>query len=109
VGRSRLPCGLASHHVAAFDSPEFAQVEGERLAGDVAVQRELRHAGFHALGAVDAVHHLVFAPGLVHVRDFAEADRFVESDGLVEVGDHAAVEFNADDSAFAGPELRRGD
>ena len=108
MGGAGLPRGLATHYVAALDAAEFAEIEREWLAGNVAIDFQLGHARFHALGAVDAVHYFIFAPGLVYVWNFAEADRFIEGDGFVEVGNHAAIEFNADDGAFVRPELRSG-
>jgi hypothetical protein len=107
VRRSRLPGGLAAHHAVALDSAEFAQIQGEGLPRNVAVQGELGHAGFHTLGAVDAVHHLVLAPGLINAGNFAEADGFVKRDGFIQVRDHATVEFDTNDRPFVGSELRR--
>src|ERR1039458_596168 len=108
--RARLPGSFASHHILALDSLEFAKVQSERLSRDVAIDCEFRHAGLHAgLHTVDAVHRLISAPGLVHVRNFAETDELVEGHRLIQVRYHATVERDADDLAFVGSEeLRRG-
>src|ERR1019366_2590188 len=108
--RARFPGSFAGHHILALDSLEFAKVQSERLAGDVAIDCEFGHARLHAgLHAVDVVHRLFGAPGFVDPRNFSEADELVEGYGFVEVRDHAALEGDADDLAFVGSEeLRRG-